>query len=178
MSDEYLEKLAKMDNIEIISRDEFLSDLNKLRELFLGESKEDLDEDKKSSAVKNEFLFAFVRMTNYVSNEILDERNRDLKLSDSAKIYTQYKRLLVMIDALDDIFHETESIMAIEDTLENWRQLDDVPEDVMKNEEKDLQDAKKSLEKMLEDYKKMFDPDFTPEWKEIPEIELPPDFLK
>lgn len=47
MSDNNLEKLAKMDNIEIISRDEFLNDLNKLQELFLGESKEDIDEDKK-----------------------------------------------------------------------------------------------------------------------------------
>lgn len=178
MSDNNLEKLAKMDNIEIISRDEFLNDLNKLQELFLGESKEDLDEDKKRSTVKNEFLFAFGRMANYVSGLILDERNRELKSSDSDEIYNMYKRMLVMFDALDDIFHETESIIAIEDTLENWRQLDEVPEDVMKNEEKDLQDAKKNLEKMIEEYKKMFEPDFTPKWKEIPEIELPPDFLK
>lgn len=128
--------------------------------------------------MKDEFLFAFVRMANYVSSLILDERDRELKSSDSDEIYNMYKRILVMFDALDDIFHETESIIAIGDTLDDWRQLDEVPEDVMKNEEKDLQDAKKNLEKMIEEYKKMFEPDFTPKWKEIPEIELPPDFLK
>ncbi len=79
-----------------------------------------------------------------------------------------------MVDTISDIFMTTEEIASIEDTLENWKNLDDVPPNILEEEKLKLFNTKKSLEEKLKKYEGLYDRNIIPNW-EYPDLSVFPE---
>ena len=163
-----------LENIEMISMDEFEDDmknlLNVLKKNVESEEKVETEDTKiKKAIVSVQFISCFLRCANYVTDLMLEEsNNKDFNKAE------EYKRVAIMVDTISDIFMTTEEIASIEDTLENWKNLDDVPPNILEEEKLKLFNTKKSLAEKIKKYEGLYDRSIIPNW-EYPDLSVFPE---
>ena len=157
-----------LNNIEFISLEEFELDMSNLLKKF------ELDPPKETTSkgvtVSNKFISCFLRLSNYITDLMIEEHGA--KDYD----YSNYKRTAILFDTLSGMFQMEETIKAQEETIIEWDNRNDVPEEERIRVKKELSDSYKSLEDIRKKFDSLFDPDVEAEWEYSDEWELP-DFL-